>query len=82
MEYAYISLLIPSFTKGKSQLSHREVEISIRIARFRIHLERGVGRIKNFRILSTPMQLNMVPSFDNIMTICSAITNLHLKLVK
>ena len=76
------SLIIPSFTKGKNQLSQRDVEISRRISRFRIHVERAIGRIKNFRILSTPMQLNMVPNFDNIMTICSAITNLHPKLVK
>ena len=76
------SLIIPSFTKGKSQLSQRDVEISRRISRVRIHVERAIGRIKNFRILSTPMQLNMVPNFDNISTICSAITNLHPKLVK
>ena len=76
------SLVIPSFTRGKNQVSQKEVETSRQIARVRIHVERAIGRIKNFRILSTEMQLQMVLNFDNIMTICSTITNLNPKLVK
>eukprot|EP00795_Rhopilema_esculentum_P011150 gene11150-20034_t len=76
------TLVIPAFTKGKVQLSQQEVEESRQIARVRIHVERAIGRIKNFRILSTTMQINMVPNFDNIITICAAVTNLLPKLIK
>jgi len=42
-------LAIPSFTKGKKQLSMRQVEMSRRLARVRIHFERMMERIKNFK---------------------------------
>ena len=75
------SLIMPDFTKGKKQLSAREVERSRKIARVRIHVERAIERIKTFKILSSKMNLSMVPHADNIMTICAAITNLQPKLV-
>jgi hypothetical protein len=75
------SLLIPSFTRGKKQLSQREVEMTRKLAHVRIHVERAIERIKNFKILSTTMSMNMVPHSDNIVTICSAICNLQLRLV-
>jgi hypothetical protein len=74
-------LVIPSFTKGKDQLSPAEVETSRKIAHVRIHIERAMERLKNFRILSQRMSLNMVPHCDSIMTICGAITNMHPNLV-
>ena len=40
-------LTLPPFTKGKSQLSHREVEESRSLSRIRIHVERVIGRLKN-----------------------------------
>ena len=75
-------LLIPAFLKGKHQLSAREVETSRRMSRVRIHVKRMMERLKNFRILSERMSLNMVPHADSIMTICAAITNLHPRLVQ
>lgn len=76
------SLIMPDFTKGKKQLSAREVERSRKIARVRIHVKRATERIKNFKVLSSKMNLSLVPQADNIMTICAAITNLQLKLVE
>jgi len=73
------SLIIPAFTRGKQQLSAREVEQSRRIAHVCIHVERAIERLKNFNILSTSM--HMVPHADSIVTICSAICNLQPKLV-
>ena len=75
------TLVIPAFTKVKDQLSQKEIEHSRQIARVRIHVECAIGRIKRLRIVSTTMQMNMVPNFDNITTICSALTNLLPKLV-
>jgi len=40
-------LIIPAFTKGKSQLSAKEVEDSRKIASVRIHIERVIGLLKN-----------------------------------
>ena len=41
------TLQIPSFTRGKKQLSVQEVECSQRISKVRIHIERVIGLLKN-----------------------------------
>ena len=52
-------LAIPSFTKGKKQLSMRQVEMSHRLDRVRIHVERMMERLKNFFL-----SLSLVPHAD------------------
>jgi len=84
-----VELIIPSFTKGKLQLSAREVETSRQIASIRIHIERIIGLMKNrYTILSGTMPITMVnsrsneasnqaiSSIDKIITVCAALTNL------
>ncbi|XP_041363079.1 uncharacterized protein LOC121378816 [Gigantopelta aegis] len=75
------TLVIPAFTRGKSQLSAREVEQTRKIANVRIHVERAIERLKNWNILSSSMSMHMVPHSDSIVTICSALCNLQPKLV-
>ena len=75
-------MIMPSFTKGKKQLSQKEVECSRQLARVRIHVERAIQRIKIFQVLNTSMQLSLVPQVNSILTICCAISNLQPKLVK
>ena len=45
------TLKIPHFTKGKSQLSGKEIDTSHQLPNVRIHVERVIGQIKKFRIL-------------------------------
>ena len=45
-------LIIPPFTKGRTQFVKGKVEKTSNIARARIHIERVIGRIKDFRILT------------------------------
>ena len=45
------SLAISPFTKGKPQLSQREVEFSRQLSNVRIHVERAIERMKNYKIL-------------------------------
>lgn len=42
--------LIPPFTKGKTQLSQKEVETSRTLSHVRIHVERAIGRVKQYKI--------------------------------
>ncbi|CAC5406744.1 unnamed protein product [Mytilus coruscus] len=77
----HASLVIPAFTKGKSQLSAKEVEQTRKIAHVRIHVERAIEQLKNFNILSSNMSIYLVPHSDSIVTLCSAVCNLHPKLV-
>ena len=83
-------LEIPTFTRGKKQLSQREVETSQQLSRVRIHVERVIGLLKNkYTILKgqLPVQLlkhnddSDVANIDKILFVCGALTNLAKKIV-
>jgi hypothetical protein len=59
-------LIIPSFTKGKKQLSAKEVETSRKISSVRIHIERVIGLKKNrYTILKGPLPIIVIKSFSD-----------------
>ena len=52
-------LEIPSFTRGKKQLSLDEVEYSQRLSKVRIHIERVIGLLKNkYTILQSTLPVS------------------------
>ena len=53
-------LSIPAFTKGKLQLTGKEVEESRQIAQVRIHIERCIRRFKTFGILQGVMPSTII----------------------
>ena len=84
-----VELIIPSFTKGKKQLTAKEVETTRQIASIRIHIERVIGLIKNrYLILNGPIPITMVKSLsdeanksdlcsiDKIFMVCACLVNL------
>jgi len=54
------SLAIPAFTRGKPQLSQREVEISRALSRVCIHVERAIGRMKYFKVLRSTLPIKLM----------------------
>lgn len=70
------TLRIPSFTKGKKQLSAQEVDTSRQLSRVRIHVECVIGRWKNFKILQIVIPVSQVDMLDDVVTVCAALTNL------
>ena len=86
--------IIPSFTKGKTQLSAKEVETTRKIASIRIHIERIIELIKNrFHILDGPLPITLVksmnnelcekqiPTIDKLVNVCSSLCNLSTGIV-
>ncbi|XP_054764741.2 uncharacterized protein LOC129271400 [Lytechinus pictus] len=84
-----VNLLLPSFTKGKRQLSAEEVETSRKISSVRIHIERVIGLLKNrYKILQGPISIQSLQkitdeadkkplaSIDKIVRVCAALINL------
>lgn len=82
-------LIIPAFTKGKSQLSAKEVETSRVMSAIRIHVERVIGLMKNrYTILQGTLPINFIKSrkdealeaeeasIDRILRVCGALVNL------
>lgn len=77
-------LEIPSFTRGKKQLSMKEVEHSKKIAKVRIHVERVIGVLKNrYIILQNTLPISLLrhkndsdySNIDKILTVCAALIN-------
>ena len=81
-------LMIPAFTKGKSQLEPVDVERSRGIASVRIHVERVIGLLRRkYTILQSTLPTDFlycnpngppesqVPVVDRIIRVCSALIN-------
>lgn len=84
-----VELIIPSFTKGKKQLSAKEVETTRQIAAIRVHVERVIGLLKNrYRILDGTISTTLLKSLsdesneceytsiDKLVNVCAALCNL------
>ena len=76
-----VSINIPPFLSGKSCFTAQEAELTYKIARARIHVERSNERIKNFSILGH------IPSHYRdlstcIFQVCALLTNLQAPLLK
>lgn len=76
-----VHLIIPPFKRKKKQLSKSEVQQTRDIANHRIHVEREMERIKNFRILQGIMPITMAPQSSKIWKLCVRLTNLQPPLV-
>ena len=59
-----------------------EVYKGKRIARARIHVERVMGRLKEFRLLKNILPLTMIDLCDQIWIIAGAIVNMQPPLIK
>ena len=55
-------LIVPAYTNGKSQLPKEDVEKSRIMSRACIHIERVIGRLKDFEIIKGPLLINLVRS--------------------
>ena len=73
-------LNMPPFVKG-GHMSKSNVVKTRKIASLRIHVERAIGRIKQYRILTSVIPLSIAPYVDSIWFICCALTLFHPPLV-
>lgn len=75
------TLNIPPFSKGK-QLSVKACTQTRRIAAVRIHVERAIQRLKNFKVLQGVLPLSLAFVADQTVTVCACLCNLMKPLVK
>ena len=81
LEKLAIRLNIPPFMEGRQQLPSEEIEAGQKIASLRIHIERAIGRIKTYRILTSTIPLSMARLSNQIVCICALLSNSHPALV-
>jgi hypothetical protein len=79
---------VPPFTKGKKQLSRREVDMSREISHVRIHVERVIGMIKQkYKILQGILPITTLKDskgntlIDEIVVTCCALCNICVSIV-
>ncbi|XP_072043471.1 uncharacterized protein [Amphiura filiformis] len=84
-----VEFLVPAFTRGKRQLSAKEVELSRKLSTIRIHIERVIGILKNrYTILQGTLPITLIKSIkdetmgtrlasiDKIIRVCACLVNL------
>ena len=77
-----VKCVLPPFVRSKRQFTCSEVYQGKRIARARIHVERVMGRLKEFRLLNHVLPINMIDLCDHIWNVAGAIVNMQPALVK
>ena len=74
-------LIIPPFTRKGKQFAKGKVVTTKSVANARIHIERTIRRIKEFRILRGEIPLSMKDIIEDIFIVCGALINLQKPLV-
>ena len=69
-------LNLPAFLVGKTQLTKEEAAFSCKIASCRIHVERAIERMRNFKILNT-ITAPLRPFVDKIVQVCATLVDLQ-----
>lgn len=70
-----VNLNIPPFMEGRKQIPAEEVLKGRQIASVWIHVERAIGRIKNFSTLKEMLPLSMSRLVNQIVCVCAWLVN-------
>ena len=78
----FYNLQVPPGARTKSQMRKKEVQKTKEIANLRIHVERAINRIKNYRILKGTLPITMMQHVDEIVLVCAALCNIKNVLIQ
>ena len=76
-----VDLNIPSFMEGRNQLPASEVKNGKTIASLYLHVERAIGRIKNYGILQGTFPITLAHLANQIVCACAYLSNFQPALV-
>ncbi|CAG2189626.1 unnamed protein product [Mytilus edulis] len=82
LEKKNCTLNMPPFKGISAQFTTEQVFETQEIAKLRIHVERSIGRVKNFHIFDGVMPLSIAPQSTQIFKVCCWLTNFDEPLVK
>ncbi|KAL2095746.1 hypothetical protein ACEWY4_007894 [Coilia grayii] len=72
-----VKLVMPAFTKRGLPLSEEDTTSTRRIANVRVHVERVIRRLKNYKILKHRVPINLTPKYSSILRVCACLCNLR-----
>lgn len=70
-----ICLNMPPFLQSNTQMAASDVFLTKKIARLRVHVERAIGRVKEFHILQGNIPASMWDSVSNLIYVCCMLCN-------
>lgn len=70
-------LVIPPFTRRGQRFTATKDARTKNVANARIHIERAIGRMKEFKILRDEMPLLWIDTVNQIFTVCAILVNLQ-----
>ena len=76
-----VRLNIPPFLDSKTQMPSEDVLLTKKIAQLRVHVERAIGRIKEYHILCSTLPAAMWDSLNEVIYVCCMMTNFSPPLV-
>ena len=65
----------PPFLKEKPQFNENEVIRTQTIAKHRIHVERAIGKVRNFLIFNTRIPISSLGTKNQLWTVCCLLSN-------
>lgn len=70
-----LALNIPPFLGSDAQFEESDVIKTQTIARHRIHVERAIGKVRQFKIFSSPLPVAMLGCANQLWCVCCLISN-------
>ena len=70
-----IRLNIPPFLQKNMQMAASDVFLTKKIARLRVHVERAIGLVKEYKILQDTLPASMWDSISNVIYVCCMLSN-------
>lgn len=72
----HVEMVRPPFLRKKKQLSKHDAEKNRSIAAARVHVERAIQRMKQYKILAGNLGIELFPYIDDILQVIAGIVNL------
>lgn len=70
-----LELNIPVFQINSMQFEPNVTDYIRKVSRERIHVERAIGRLNSFKLLTNEMPTSLVTHINQIYTVCALLTN-------
>ena len=70
-----LQLNIPPFLKYKPHFNENEVIRTQTIAKHRIHVERDIGKVRNFLSFNTRIPISSLGTINQLWTVCCLLSN-------
>ena len=76
-----VHLNVPPLMKLNSQMAAKDIILTKKIAQLRIHVERAIGRIKEYHILQGVLPAAMWDTINQVVFVCCMLSNFNPPLV-